>query len=655
MPNKRFSSLLIILSLFFIFFIKVGTTNAQVDNTRPVTTIEISPSTPNGNNGWYITPVQVTLTATDLESGVKEIYYKLDSFSWQMVSFENTLNLAQNPSFEDTDATTGTGLSKWRPTVTDADTVYSQDTLNSYTGFESSSAKIETTGNGWHGINNTQDFAVTAPFSNMNASVWVKTENVVNSTYFKVYAISNDINGDPVYTEIGQSPAVSGTNDWTQLSLDFIVSVADAYGVYIDLGIEDSGTVWFDAVSITESTFNTAVSFFVSLDGAHTLEYYAIDRAGNAESSSCPANKNCALFDIDQTPPGNWRDSGAVRGVGGGSNADHELYVFVTVEDPASGLSSSTSRYQYNTEVEPGYGYFSNLLGCNSTWNEDQWTSLLDYPTVEGTPNYELRTPKTDLCNNNWRLCKTIRFYSEDVAGNVNSKDFCINGPWVRVSGGGIVRANQNIDMIAEPEDDNTDGMIEAGSDYINFFTSTYGWRVLNSPEPNNYYYEDLYRLVPNVVTVTDISTSSGVYLIDGNYTLDNQSIPNTYDNSTFDQIVFINGDLTIDNDITIRDASTALYIVKGNVYISELVKDVFIGIVADGDINTAYDNVEGSSTSTLTLRGTYVANKINFQRTLQGTNNSKSPSEDLIYEPKYLVNLRQFIGEDEVIWLPSE
>jgi hypothetical protein len=655
MPIKRIKLLLIIFSLIFISLQNVDSTNAQVDTTRPVTTITLSPSTPNGKNGWYVTPLQVTLTATDLESGVKEIYYRLNSLPWQVVSFENTLNLAPNPSFENTDSSTGTGLSKWEPTSVDVDTSYSQDSTNSYIGFEDSSAKIATTSTGWHGINHSQEFAVTLPFSNMSASVWVKTENVTNYASFKIYAVSNDSGGNPIYTEIAQSPTISGTNDWTHLSLDYIVSVADAYGVYIDLGLEDSGTVWFDAVSITESTFSTSVSFFVALDGAHTLEYYSVDRSNNAETSSCPAIKNCEKFNIDQTAPGNWRDSGAVRGVGGGSNADHELYVFVTVEDPASGLSVLSDKYMYNTEIEPGYGYFSDLLACNSIWNPDQWVSLEDYPTVNGETEYELRTQKTDLCNDNWKLCKTIRFYSEDVAGNTNSKDFCINGPWISISGGGIVRANQNIDMIAEPEDDNTDGLIEAGGSFIDFFTSEYGWRVLNTPEPNNYYYNDLYRIVPSITTVTDINTNSGVFLIEGNYTLDNQSIPNTYDNATFDQIVFINGDLTIDNNITIRDQSTALYIVKGNVNIAEGVNDAYIGLVADGDINTAYDNAEGSSTSTLTLRGTYVANKINFQRTLQGTNNSKSPSEEFIYEPKYLINLRQFIGQDEVIWLPSE
>ena len=47
------------------------------DTTPPVTTHTQTPGAPNGNNGWYTTPVQFDLAATDLESGVKEINYRI--------------------------------------------------------------------------------------------------------------------------------------------------------------------------------------------------------------------------------------------------------------------------------------------------------------------------------------------------------------------------------------------------------------------------------------------------------------------------------------------------------------------------------------------------------------------------------------------------
>jgi hypothetical protein len=47
--------------------------------------MSISPSTPNGNAGWYVTPVDVVLSATDLESGVKEINYKIHRGYWHKI------------------------------------------------------------------------------------------------------------------------------------------------------------------------------------------------------------------------------------------------------------------------------------------------------------------------------------------------------------------------------------------------------------------------------------------------------------------------------------------------------------------------------------------------------------------------------------------
>jgi len=50
------------------------------DVTPPVTTIHLN-GTP-GTNGWYISPVHITLSATDTQSGVDKIFYKIDAGSW---------------------------------------------------------------------------------------------------------------------------------------------------------------------------------------------------------------------------------------------------------------------------------------------------------------------------------------------------------------------------------------------------------------------------------------------------------------------------------------------------------------------------------------------------------------------------------------------
>ena len=62
--------------------INVSSISAE-DITPPVTTISFDPPYPDGENGWYINDVNVTLNATDDISGVKTIYYKILGDDWK--------------------------------------------------------------------------------------------------------------------------------------------------------------------------------------------------------------------------------------------------------------------------------------------------------------------------------------------------------------------------------------------------------------------------------------------------------------------------------------------------------------------------------------------------------------------------------------------
>ncbi|WP_187274491.1 OmpL47-type beta-barrel domain-containing protein [Paenibacillus sp. N3.4] len=60
------------------------TLTINVDKTAPVTTATLSPALPDGQNGWYVNPVTVTLGATDNLSGVAKTEYSLDGgTTWQ--------------------------------------------------------------------------------------------------------------------------------------------------------------------------------------------------------------------------------------------------------------------------------------------------------------------------------------------------------------------------------------------------------------------------------------------------------------------------------------------------------------------------------------------------------------------------------------------
>lgn len=85
-PGKLYKMLvvgIIILLIHGIIFPSIAVSNKD-DNTPPITTFALDPPEPNGENGWYVSDVNVTLNATDDMSGVKEIYYRVAESVWNV-------------------------------------------------------------------------------------------------------------------------------------------------------------------------------------------------------------------------------------------------------------------------------------------------------------------------------------------------------------------------------------------------------------------------------------------------------------------------------------------------------------------------------------------------------------------------------------------
>jgi hypothetical protein len=54
------------------------------DTYPPVTQISFNPSNPNGENGWYISDVTITLLAKDYLSGINATYYRVNEGVWEI-------------------------------------------------------------------------------------------------------------------------------------------------------------------------------------------------------------------------------------------------------------------------------------------------------------------------------------------------------------------------------------------------------------------------------------------------------------------------------------------------------------------------------------------------------------------------------------------
>lgn len=627
----------------FVGILALSNNITQAGTTPPTTTATKDPLTPNGDYSWYVTPVTINLQATDLESGVRTLNYKIDTNDWQTITYEDTLNISPNPSFEIPSGVSNISTYGWNATLLDAETTYSRDTSFSVPGFESTSIKITSTNTAWHSIDHSEEYALTTPFNNMSAAAYIKTDTALTGANINIYMVEDEGFG-PTYTYLASSPVISGTTDWTYVKVNFMVNSPSATGVYIDLGLQGSGTAWFDAVTITDSMTSATTPVIIAGDGNHTFQYYSTDRAGNIEATKS------LTFKIDQTPPGNWHGSGAFRGFLG---TIYQLWVYTIVDDPTSGISTFTDRYQYKTELNPTFGKYSNLLSCSSTWSENGWVILISPPFLPGVKSAYLLTPKTSFCNSNWNACKTVRFQAEDIAGNISIKDFCINGPWIKLRGEGSVRANNGIDMLSEADGDNADAIVESATTQIDFFTSTRDWLLQGySPEPEVSYQSLSDRAGSKTSFTGTLPSSDGVYRHDGDYTLDAGDIPGTYSTSDLEQVIFIEGNLTINTNIGIRDQSAVLFVVSGDIEIEKTVTEIESGLVTDQTLFTAYNIVDGDDTEILYLKGIFVADKFKFQRTLQGTNNSDIASEDFTFEPKYGVKLRDYLGQNAIRWV---
>ena len=64
----------------------------NIDTRKPTTSISFYPDKPDGQNGWYVSPVEVNLSSRDSLSGVEIIRYRTDGIHWQDYSTPFTIS-----------------------------------------------------------------------------------------------------------------------------------------------------------------------------------------------------------------------------------------------------------------------------------------------------------------------------------------------------------------------------------------------------------------------------------------------------------------------------------------------------------------------------------------------------------------------------------
>jgi len=598
---------------------------SQSDTTPPLTTAALSGT--QGQNDWYTGGVNVDLVADDLESGVASIRWKLNDDEWQEEEFLGTLNRLQNPSFESGGLFS---IDNWDPSPAPFWEALFVRSWHSKFGSRSARIIIFASGNYyWH---NRTYYSPTETGRTYTASAWVKTEALSASD-----RPSRDGSGDGAYLaawgrDVGGSDAliaetskISGTQDWARVSLSFTMP-AGYDGVFLRLGASGGwGSGWFDGVSLYEEE-ETGISFVVGVSGEHTLEYYAVDNAGNEETPHKTID-----FKIDTSAPSGWQNFEATQA---GNN--HTFICSIDVSDPVSGLDSPTAAYQYTYDG-------------GQSWSE--W--LTDVTVVSG----RITTPAIDFHDSNWEVGKVIRFRISDLAGLEGvSPDQNLFGAWMRTTGGDVY-SGQNIGMNASGPDPGVEGVTVVSGSQIDNFSAAQNWTVKSYPLIVRLTYDEWLENFPTTTPLPygRLPLESGRYFVgEGGFVIDSQTVPSgpggdLASTQNLAAVIFVGGNLIVSADLEVHPTSVLLFIVGGDVLVAKSVEKLDASFLLDGSFDTSYNG--SPPQKQLVVKGLVAANQFVFRRSLSGDDNLTQAAEVFEYQPK-IVNLAPYIGEGAISWV---
>ncbi len=605
------------LSLTLLLFLFVQPIFAT-DTIAPITTLGIDPTSATGSNGWYNQSVDLTINASDSDSGVAKISYTLDTKAKIDKTIESSVNLIDNPSFEE--------HHNLIPYYWDR-AVYSSNIYVSSNYKVDGLYSLRFNSNIWpvNYLTNESYFITASSFQTYFFSLWLKTNMIGIGTNYEIMAKVNGTN-----QLIYRSPTYSNYPNFTFINKSF-TTPSGTTAIFINLYSLGWGNTYVDNLYMGQITSETSVKFNVSEEGQHTIKYNATDQAGNI-GSDITSN-----FKIDITSPSDWQNF-TYSEVGN----DHTLKLNVDISDIISGIDITSGFFQYYIE-DVGWGVYQNLNKCTGTFLLNQWA----VPTITYITNpskAHILTPTVDFCNSNWLQDKKIRFKIKDIAGNeAISPEFSINSPWLYASEFDIA-SNYSIAFSSIAKIDN----IAQSKNNITGVNSVSGITVKNYVNDTEISAQSLISQATfETLPENKLPDKSGKYKFVGNMTLDNKTL-NGYDTKTICSVVAIDGSLTISKDYTLKDSSSCLiFLITGNLNISSSVNSVEGFFILDGTFDSA------SANKTLTIKGGVVAREIKLLRSLAGKKNLTDPSEYFDYDLNLLFNASGLVSntKESTFW----
>ncbi len=283
-----------------------------LDATPPTTAYQYDPNTIVGDNGWYRSPITITLTPTDLVSGVSRTEYRINNGEWQTgTQFVLADQGEHTVEFYSTDV--AGNVETPFPVVLKIDSVAPvappppTTTPGTWTQ-QNNFGFIWSKPNDRSGIAGAYYKIGSAPTANLDGTftdlqvvtgiavpyqgsfdlyVWLR-DGAGNVDYTRHTRVTDAFRLDatPPATTLGIA-GLTGENGWFRSPVTATFTVSDV--------LSGPGST---AYRVNNGPWQSGSTVFLNQDDKHTLTYYATDLAGNVETT------RTATIRVDTAPPG---------------------------------------------------------------------------------------------------------------------------------------------------------------------------------------------------------------------------------------------------------------------------------------------------------------------------------------------------------------
>ena len=119
----------------------------------------------------------------------------------------------------------------------------------------------------------------------------------------------------------------------------------------------------------------------------------------------------------------------------------------------------------------------------------------------------------------------------------------------------------------------------------------------------------------------------------------------------------FIDGNLSVNNDFTVGSSDTITFVVSGNIIVDDTVINIHGIYIAGGTFQSTTTD-EPTIANQLVVNGAVYAKALSLNRSLSNDppcglpcDNSQTPAENFVFEPKYLVKQSDLLGSPSFSW----